>query len=73
MPNVMFGAINEINRAFYETEFKLFLTDGQMGLMLSNETGSGRYKIPSPMFGLVANAKKPVITLSQKPFVYVTF
>ena len=69
MPKVTFGAISEINNEFYKTEFK-FPTDGQMGLMLSNLSGSGRNTIPSPMFGLVANAEKPVITIYQKPFVY---
>lgn len=66
VPNVAIGAINKVSKLFYENEFGL-PTDGRMGLMLFNESGSGENKIPSAMFGLVASAKLPVITIRQNP------
>ena len=53
VPNVAIGAINKVSKLFYENEFGL-PTDGRMGLMLFNASGSGENKIPSAMFGLVA-------------------
>ena len=67
VPNVAFGAINEVNSDLCESLFKK-PADGEMGLMLVNETGREITKIPSPMFGFIANAEKPLITIYQQPY-----
>lgn len=40
--------------------------DGKLGLSLDRAAGWGARKLASPMFGLVANAEKPILTLFQK-------
>lgn len=66
MSNVSIGAIDQIDGWHYQGEFKLPI-DGKMGLSFTPKTGTGKHQIASPIYGLVAKAKKPSLTIYQKP------
>lgn len=68
IPYVEFGAITSTTLSPKEESFLLNF-DGILGLALhTNETGSAKRKILSPIAALVNNSRMPLLTIFQKPY-----
>lgn len=73
VPNVAFGVATKYNYLVREPEEFGMPVDGKMGFTLLDSSGSVKRLIPSPMFGLVARASLPIMTILQKTYVSIQF
>lgn len=68
-----FGVATKYNYLVREPEEFGMPVDGKMGFTLLDSSGSVKRLIPSPMFGLVARASLPIMTILQKTYVSIQF